>query len=115
MDIKTLALIMLGGHLVSVGFMASVIVKQWGLFKRLIEESLKGFRRVLFALSILILVGNIIPIFIDTLTLFYSLPRPLSVSSVSVFYALSNAYLAAAAPAIAIWVLYKMAERSHSR
>lgn len=113
MDIKQLALLMLAGHMVSVIFMLLVIKTQWGLFKKIIEEDLKPFRNRLYTLSVLILIGNLIPIAIDLLTLFFPLPRPLSVSPVSVFYALSNAYLAAAAPAIAIWTIYRMAKESH--
>lgn len=115
MDIKTLAIIMLIGHVISMGFMISVIGTQWDLFKKIISESVRNFRRVLFVLSILVLAGNLIPIIIDLLTLVIQLPRPLAVSPLSAFYAVSNAYLAAAAPAAAIWVLYLMAKRSHDR
>lgn len=115
MDIKTLAALMLIGHLIAVIFGTIVLKRQNSLFKRPIRQSAKRNRHLLFALSLVLMAGNIIPVGIDLLTLVVTLPRPVTVSWLSVLYAISNAYLVAAASSLIMWLIYKDAERSHNR
>ena len=103
--IEILALILLLIHSGSVVYMINVIRKQWALMKLppdvsvLIDptseqiEEVKYFRRVLFVLSLVILIGNLIPIFVDLATIIFNNPtgRPDHVKIISLMYALSNA------------------------
>ena len=52
-------------HLMASGFMLSVIIKQFKLFKKKIYPELINYRFILFFLSISIFLGNIIPLTID--------------------------------------------------
>jgi len=91
-------------------FIYGVIRKQWALMKLPVENEIRHFRWVLFLLSVAILIGNIIPIFVDTLTILFNNPtgRPPQVRPISVMYALSNA-LTALISAYLIHTLYKLA------
>lgn len=110
MDIKTLATILIIFHLASAGFIGNVLHKQWGLFKTCIPRKLRNFRRLLFALSLVIFAGNLVPILVDGITIFGGVvgrtqhPKPISVA-----YALSNAATQMICAGL-IWLLYKMAE-----
>lgn len=107
-SIQSLALILALLHIGSVFFISFVIRRQLGLFKIETPEYLKHFRRVLFTLSVIILIGNIIPIVVDLLTLFVETGRPHQLRVVSVLYALSNA-ITALVSAYLIWRLYRLA------
>lgn len=109
MNIKTIAFLMLIGHAVSLVFITIVIRKQRALLKLPIDKELRIFRKILFALSCFILIGNVIPIAIDILTFFVNTGRPSTVKPISVAYALSNSFTAAISAAL-IWTLYKLAE-----
>ena len=75
-----------------------------------IEPEIRHFRKVLFVLSVVIFVGNSIPIFIDGLTIFVGNPGRLSgVRLISVLYGLSNAAVAFFS-AYLIHLLYKLAD-----
>lgn len=121
-SIQAIAFILLIARLISVGFIISVLIVQLRNFKHEIDFSLTPnlnkyqkkniyrIRRVLFALSVIILLGNLVPIVIDWITFITdnSLGRTPNVKPISVAYAFSNA-LTAMFSAIMIWALYKLA------
>lgn len=113
MDIKTVAFILLLGHIVSAVFMLFVVRRQRGLSKLPIDPELLPFRKTLNRLSLAILVGNFIPIVIDILTIVVtdSLHREDTPSIAGVIYAFSNA-VTAAVSAYLIWTLYKQAAKT---
>jgi hypothetical protein len=108
--IQIIAAILLLARLASDFYMARVLRKQWKLLKLPIEPEIKRFRKVLFILSIVIFVGNFIPIIIDSITLLYGNPgRPAAVRPISLMYAVSNASVAFFS-AYLIHLLYKLAD-----
>ncbi len=113
MDIKTVAFILLLGHIVSAVFMLFVVRRQRILSKLPIDPELLPFRKTLNRLSLAILVGNFIPIIIDVLTITAhdSLRREDSPSTIGIMYAVSNA-VTAAISAYLIWTLYKQAAKT---
>lgn len=106
--IKILAVVLLTTHAGSAVFIFNVLRKQALLLRMPIDSYLKHFRIILFALSLAIFAGNIIPIFIDGATLFVNLGRTPSVRPISVLYAISNA-LTAFISAYLIHMLYRLA------
>lgn len=121
-SIQIIAFILLIARLISVFFIVKVLITQARQFGREIDFSLVPnlskfqqkniyrIRRVLFALAVIILIGNFIPIVIDYITLITdnSLGRTANVKPISIAYAFSNA-ITAMLSAIMIWTLYKLA------
>jgi hypothetical protein len=119
-DIKTIALLLLIARAVSVYFIVLVLYRQYKLFGTEIDFKLVPnlttmerkhvyqIRRILFALSCIILLGNLVPIVIDVLTLFINTERPANLRPISIMYAFSNSFTAAFS-AIMIWTLYRVA------
>lgn len=110
-SIVIIAFILLVMRLISAGFMLSVLRKQWKSLKKPIDKDLVVFQRILFGMSVIIFLGNAVPIVIDTVTLFVETSRPDQLAALSVSYALSNA-LTAMMSAILIWFMYRIAENS---
>lgn len=108
LSIKELAIALLFGHVASMVFISFVIKRQIGLFKMPTVVKLKRFRRVLFYISLGIFAGNLVPITIDTLTLFVDLGRPGHLRAVSIAYAMSNA-ITQFLSAYLVWKLYQLA------
>ena len=81
-SIQLIAVFLLLARLISVVFIVIVLRLQWRLFKSAIDFSLvpnlSAFernrvylaRKVLFALAVAVFLGNMIPIVIDTITIF---------------------------------------------
>lgn len=112
MDIKTLAVILVIGHLVSSGFIGVVIKRQFELFKITIDPGIVVFRKILFCISIAIMAGNLYPIFIDIATILSKVHRSTNhVNMVGLIYTLSN-MLTAIMSAILVWALYLFAART---
>jgi hypothetical protein len=111
LSIKELAALLLIGHFSSMLFIIRVLYRQFRLFKIRTTVELNHFRKVLFTLSIVIMIGNVIPISIDILTLFINLGRPTHIRLISVLYALSNAVVEFAS-AYLVWKLYQLAARN---
>lgn len=113
MDIKTIAAILLLGHIISASFMVLVVKRQLALSKLPIDPELLPFRKTLSRLSLAILIGNFIPIAIDILTIVTtdSLHREETPSVAGVIYAFSNA-VTAVISAYLIWTLYKQAAKT---
>lgn len=95
--------------LVSVYFIARVIHRQLGLFKIPIQAKINHFRKVLFGISLVVLAGNLFPLFIDILTIFTPVGRPPEVRLTSFVYALS-VHLTLVGASFLIWKLYQLAE-----
>lgn len=121
LDIQTIALILLVARVLSVIFIVIVLLRQVRLFGKEIDfsvvpfltniqrESVYRIRTVLFTLSVIILLGNLVPVVIDYITLFSDdLGRPASLKPISIAYGFSNA-LTALFSSIMIWTLYKLA------
>lgn len=108
MSIQELATILLIGHFGSMFFIGFVIKRQLTLFKIPTMKGLKHFRLTLFYLSMAILIGNFIPITIDTLSLFINIGRPQHVKLASILYAVSNALIEFLS-AYLVWKLYQLA------
>jgi hypothetical protein len=120
--IQTIAIFLLIARLISVVFIGMVLYLQSRLFGTKIDFSLVPnlskfqkrniylARKVLFTLSVVIFLGNLIPIVIDTLTIFSdnAAGRNPEGPTISIMYAFSNA-LTAMFSAIMIWGLYKLA------
>lgn len=113
-SIQIIAAILLIIRIFSIVFMSSVIRKQFRLFKLPIREEVRMFRVVLFILAIVILIGNAIPVIVDTVTLLTDVPRSPFLSHLSVTYALSNA-ITSLSSSLLIWFLYRISEDSHRK
>lgn len=121
-SIEVIAVVLLIARLISVWFIVKVLLLQYRLFGTKIDFTLVPnltklqkrhiylMRRILFTLSLIILLGNIIPIFIDIMTIlpYYDTHRPATLHVMSIMYAFSNS-VTAMLSAIMIWVLYQVA------
>ena len=119
-DIQTIALFLLIGRIVSTTFIIWVLTLQFKLFKTRIDFSLVPnitkmekrhvylIRRLLFGLSVALLLSNMVPIAIDTLTLFAETERPANLAPISVAYAASNSFFAMIS-GFMVWMLYRVA------
>ena len=112
LSIKILAVCLLSLHAISSIYIYGVLRKQVALLKAPITPALKHFRYVLLSLSVVIFIGNIVPIVIDGLTLFVNTGRPANLRIVSILYAFSNA-LTALVSAYLIHTLYRLAANEH--
>lgn len=120
-SIQVIAVFLLIARLISVIFIAIVLRLQYKLFGTNIDFSLvpnlSNFeksrvylaRKVLFALAVAVFLGNMVPIVIDTITIFNNdIGHPAELRAISVAYASSNA-LTAMFSAILVWALYRIA------
>lgn len=120
-NIATLAWILVFLHSGSVIFMAFVLRRQYALFSHDVTYNdarfeevdihrIKRFRMGLFLLSCVVLLGNVIPITIDLVTILggNAVNRPTHVHTISILYAVSNA-ITALVSAYLISTLYRIA------
>lgn len=121
-NIQTLATILIVMHLGSSIFMGFVLKRQYSLFSHDITaddskyeatdiKRIKRFRMGLFLLSCVVLLGNVVPIVIDLVTIIgnNSVNRTPHVHTISILYAVSNA-LTALISAYLISTLYRIAK-----
>lgn len=121
-DIQTLATILIVMHSGSAVFMGFVLKRQYRLFSHDITlddtkyeagdiHRIKRFRLGLFSLSAVVLLGNVVPIVIDGLTIISDNAgsRPAHVHTISILYAVSNA-MTALISAYLISTLYRIAK-----
>jgi hypothetical protein len=121
-DIQTLATILIIMHSGSAVFMGFVLKRQYKLFSHDITlddtryeagdiNRIKRFRLGLFLLSSVVLLGNVVPIVIDLITILgdNAVNRAPQVHTVSILYAVSNA-LTALISAYLISTLYRIAK-----
>lgn len=108
-ELQLLAAIALLFRLGAAAFLIIVIVKQIRLLRRNIEPRLRTFRNVLFALSVVMLLGTIWSIILDFLTIInVNTGRPAMVNWASASYVLTNSGVALVASGF-IWLLYLLA------
>lgn len=112
--LKILVIFLLAGHIVSLVFIVRVLKRQVALMKLYIPEEVRHYRIVLFAQAASIFVANLIPMTIDTLTLFSDVNRPKFVSPLSATYAITNMAILLL-QAIFIWTLYRLSALSHKK
>lgn len=110
-SIQTLAVILLVGRIVSIVFMALVIWKQIKLLRLPIEDEIRSFRKLLFFLSWVIMLGNVIPFIIDFVTIVSddALGRNPFIPAISTSYSLSNSATAAVS-AFTLWLIYRTSD-----
>lgn len=110
MNIVTLAFILLVGRIISDAFISVVLIRQWKLRKLPTHPRLANLRRVLSLLALLVFVGNIYPLILDAITLFYpGIRTSQTVNPVGAFYAIST-NLTFMFASVLIWTLYKLAD-----
>lgn len=103
MTVQIAALILLGLRLIAVGFIISVLAKQFRLFKLTIENELASFRLAMFSFTVVFLFGSLIPIAVD---LFYGvIAVGAKWSWPLILYAASNA-ISALVVSILFWRIY---------
>lgn len=108
MNIKVIAAILLVERLLAVTLMLFVVRKQLSLFKRRADQEIHRFRKLLFALALVITASNFIPIVIDALTLFANLEYRDNPQPIGILYAISNATTAVISAA-ALLAIYRLA------
>lgn len=109
MDVKTLAAMLLFGHVLALIVITLVLLRQVRILRSRPDPELQTGRMVLLALAIVIGLGNIIPIAIDTAVLLGEIPRA-KPNLFGILYALSNV-LTLTFSASAVLALYMIAER----
>lgn len=110
MNIQTIALLLLIGRLISEFFIIWVLRRQWQIRKARTHPRLIQIRRVLTLLALLVFIGNIYPLLLDVVTLFYPGVRTSqTVNPAGAFYAIST-NLTFMFASILIWTLYKLAD-----
>lgn len=118
-SIQLIAIFLLIIRILSCVYIFQVIRKQWQLLRVPIKHAermpvryvrqLTRFRALLFFLSTVILVGNVIPVVIDFVTIAGAdTGRPIGLENISIIYAFSNA-LTSLASSITISQLYRLA------
>ena len=120
MSIQLLATILLTLRLTSIIFISMVLWRQCKLFGTKInfdafpeltktqKKNIYGMRIVLFVLASVILLGNIIPVAIDSVALLTEAISNPILKHLGVLYAISNA-VTSVVSAFMIWFLYKLA------
>ncbi len=109
MDTKTLAALLLIGHLVATVLMLLVFYRQIKILRQRPDPELRSGRLALFILAVAILGANFIPMAIDVLVIFGEVGRNRP-SGAGIAYALSNV-LSLVFSAGALYALYVIAER----
>lgn len=109
MSARELAVVLLVGHVSSVILVSLVVRKQLRIFKGTPDKSLRAGRITLTALALTVLIGNFVPIIIDSLVLIGPVKRA-HPSPVGVVYATSNVIILLLS-AMCVLALYIVAER----
>jgi hypothetical protein len=111
MDIKTYAAILLAGQSVAVVFTALILKRQAGLFKTNIQADLVWFRRVMFAMTLGIFLGELVFLAINLLTLLDVVTRSTHrINPVGLVYGLDITFVVMLF-SILTWLLYRMAAK----
>lgn len=109
MNIRTLAWWLLLGQISSVIFMSLVLIRQVKLLVINAKDGLGGIRWLLFMLALVVTLGNIVPVVVDTGTVLGVITRSTNnINPVGLFYSVSNTGTALLS-ALLIWLLYRMA------
>lgn len=108
-DLIPYLIILLAISGLALSFVIRVILKQIMLFKAPVTDpDVRHFRKVLFAISVAIIVTAIIPISINLASLFFETGRVDKVSPVSFIYSL-NVHLGSLLLSYLLWQIYKIA------
>ena len=112
MPIRLLAALLLVIQVGTIVFIVSVLKKQMDLFKLAVPKEIQKFRRRLFALALVIFLGNIIPMAVGLLTVLGVVTRSAThVNWVSGLYSASNT-LTLFFSALLIWIMYRLAKQT---
>ena len=106
MTIQEAATILLAIRGVCLVLMFMVIIRQFRLFRMAIDTGLVQFRMVMFALGLVFLLSNILPIYVDYYFAF--IKTDARWNGLLVAYAANNA-LSALASSYIIWKIYRIA------
>lgn len=112
MDVKILAGVLFTGHVIALVVTVRVLMRQVVILRSRPDPELQTGRLVLFALAVVIGLGNIIPMAIDAAVILGEVPRA-KPNLIGVLYALSNV-LTLIFSASAVLALYMIAERLFS-
>lgn len=107
MDISVISAILLFGRLVALFFLVSVLRTQWKLLKTNVYPELHSLRRILFGLVLIVALGQVIPIAIDTLSILGH-----GTFEWLVVYAFSNNGTAMIT-AVLLWAVYKISDNKN--
>lgn len=109
MSTKDLALILLVGHITSAILIAMVLKKQLRILRGRPDTTLRHARQILSGLALTVLIGNFVPLTIDSLVLMNKVSRN-HPTPVGVAYATSNVIILVLSAA-SVLALYIAAER----
>lgn len=102
-----LGLLLLRG--ITIFFTVKVIIKQVKAFKLHADVGVARFRKTMLALSLVFLLGNFVPIAMDSYYVF--LERVFDTEEgLVILYTISNAVMSLAA-AILLWTIYRLASK----
>lgn len=105
MDIKIIAAVLLTLRLMSVAFLYLVLKRQVRYLRSKKEPELQNVRILLTSLTAIILLGQLVPILIDSVTLLDVVERSMSrPHPIGIAYALSNGTTAV----VTSYLLYKL-------
>lgn len=105
MTIQIVAFILLALRALTIAFTLSVLKQQYRLFKMTIDSGLVQFRVAMFSLTMVFLVGSVIPVMVD---IYYGLINTdANWNLVLVAYALSNS-LSFLASSVLLWKIYQI-------
>lgn len=112
MDIKLVASIGFAAEVASSIFILLVIIRQITLFKYHVQKDLIGYRKVLFAISIICFIGSILTMLIDLFTLLDIVKRTTNyLNPIGALYFLGNTSKSLLL-SLLLWILYRMAGRT---
>ena len=95
---------------VAMSFIIRVLVKQVGLFKYDIkDQDVRHFRKILFFISLTIIIMGLIPIVINVATIFIETGRPSTVSPVRLIYSLA-VHIQTLLLSYLLWRIYRLAD-----
>lgn len=110
-DLSLFAAILLTLRLIAVGFLGYVLVRQFMVLRDQ-PHRLHWSQKLLFSILLVTMLGNFIPILIDTAALvgWYTRAQP---PALGVAYAFSNA-ITAAVSSFGWWFFYRMIDKEHA-
>lgn len=109
MSAKQLALILLVGHITSVILIAIVMKKQHRILRGKPDAELRHARQILSSMALTVMIGNFVPITIDSLVVVSKVTRA-HPTSVGIAYATSNVIILVLSAA-SVLALYVAAEK----
>lgn len=94
---------------VAMVYIIKVLIKQVKLFRLpIIDQDVRHFRNVLFAISLTVIIMGLIPLAINVYTLFALTGRPLKIAPISLIYSLA-VHLQTFFLSYLLWRIYRLA------